>query len=165
MKSGYTLVLLAGCCWGLTGLFMKNLNNIGSSPEMTSFIRIAISLVMIAVMVFAMQGKDGFKINKAGVILSFFSGVLCLAVFNLCHNYSVIEVGAARAPSVSKVPIIASFEIVVAACVGFIFLKEPFGMLKLVGIILVLASIVISNMERPGEDVPDGQTQMEKNSR
>ena len=81
-----------------------------------------------------------------------FSGRLMLYGFLLgtistAVAYIVYMTGVSKAKSVSKVPVIASIEAVVASCVGFICLGESFGMVKLVGIILVLMSIVITNME------------------
>lgn len=79
---------------------------------------------------------------------------LLLAVLGYCliatvGSYFIYLRGLSKKLETSKVPVVTSVETVVATCIGIFVFSEAIGLVKLIGIGLVLASIVIMNMARP----------------
>ncbi len=79
---------------------------------------------------------------------------LLFAVLGYCliatvGSYFVYLRGLAKKLETSKVPVVTSVETVVATCIGVFVFHEALGFVKLIGIGLVLASIVIMNMVKP----------------
>lgn len=78
---------------------------------------------------------------------------LLLAVLGYCliatvGSYFIYLRGLSKKLETSKVPVVTSVETVVATCIGIFVFSEAIGLVKLIGIGLVLASIVIMNMAR-----------------
>ena len=79
---------------------------------------------------------------------------LLLAVLGYCliatvGSYFIYLRGLSKKLETSKVPVVTSVETVVATFIGIFVFSEAIGLVKLIGIGLVLASIVIMNMARP----------------
>ena len=47
-RTGAGMILGAGILWGTIGLFVKQLNACGASPELTSFLRVALAGIIMA---------------------------------------------------------------------------------------------------------------------
>lgn len=82
--------------------------------------------------------------------LSLFTPSLCLlgagiGLFGTVLPYIFYMKGLSRPVETSRVPLVASVETVVAAILGVLLFREPFGAAKLLGVVLVLASVAISN--------------------
>lgn len=76
--------------------------------------------------------------------------VLVFAGFGLIPTalaYFFYMTGLSRGLEASKVPVVASVETVATVCVGTIVYAEPAGPVKVLGIALVLASIVVMNAD------------------
>lgn len=79
---------------------------------------------------------------------------LLFAVLGYCliatvGSYFVYLRGLSKKLETSKVPVVTSVETVVATCIGVFVFSEAIGLIKLVGIALVLVSIVIMNLAKP----------------
>lgn len=64
-------------------------------------------------------------------------------------SYFIYLRGLAKKLETSKVPVVTSVETVVATCIGIFMYNEALGLVKLIGIGLVLFSIVIMNLVKP----------------
>lgn len=68
-----------------------------------------------------------------------------IGLFGTVLPYIFYMTGLSRPIETSRVPLVASIETVVAAILGVLLFREAFGPAKLLGIVLVLASVAISN--------------------
>ena len=68
-----------------------------------------------------------------------------IGLFGTVLPYIFYMKGLSRPIETSRVPLVASVETVVAAVLGILLFHEGFGLAKLLGIVLVLASVAISN--------------------
>jgi DME family drug/metabolite transporter len=59
--------------------------------------------------------------------------------------------GLRKQIEISKTPVIASVEIVVATLIGIIVFEEGLNFINMLGIIIIFSSIVIINMKTPYE--------------
>lgn len=94
---GYTLILLAGCLWGTSGLFVTLLSNLGATSYLSGFSRIFFGTLFLIPVVLLLYGKGGFKIDRYGFIFSMVMGVLCQALFNITYNLSITSIGVSTA--------------------------------------------------------------------
>lgn len=83
-----------------------------------------------------------------GVNMKFVMAAIGYGLIPTAGSYFFYMKGLSMKLETSRVPVIASIETVVAACIGIIALGEAAGPWKLFGICCVLASIVIMNLNK-----------------
>ncbi|WP_313342002.1 EamA family transporter [Sedimentibacter sp.] len=71
-------------------------------------------------------------------------------------SYLLYMGGLGKNLEISKVPIIASVETVVATLIGVFVFKEKLNFINVLGIIILLSSIVIMNMKLKENEIEDG---------
>ncbi|HQB63789.1 MAG TPA: EamA family transporter, partial [Sedimentibacter sp.] len=60
--------------------------------------------------------------------------------------------GLRKKLELSKVPVIASVEVVVATLIGIIAFKEKINLISVLGIMILLSSIALMNVAAPGTE-------------
>lgn len=99
MKSqrlGTIYIALAGLSWSTTGIFAKNLMASGISSKEVALLRLTLG-TLILFFTLMIQNRDYIKINRAGLVLTFFMGTITQGVFNLCFFSSVDAIGVMNA--------------------------------------------------------------------
>lgn len=91
--TGCLFVFAAGALWGLIGLFVKEMEHAGASPEMISFLRVFFAfLIMTAATVW----KKGIRVFLADRKTLFFCaalGVVCHGIYNVFYSLAVTLAG------------------------------------------------------------------------
>lgn len=88
---------------------------------------------------------------KAVSGLKFWSYSFGYGLIPTVGSYLLYLGGLRRQLEISKAPVIASVEIVVATLIGVIVFKERLNVINVLGIIIIFSSIVIINMKTPYE--------------
>lgn len=82
-----------------------------------------------------------------GMPSGFYWVAAAFGLFPTVLAYFLYMTGLSKGLEASKVPVIATFETVTAVILGVAIFREPFGMGKLIGVCLVLASIGIMSID------------------
>ncbi|MHC1723734.1 MAG: DMT family transporter [Aminipila sp.] len=96
-KTGYLMILIAGMLWGSIGLFVTILKSLGADSALIAFLRIGIGFFLLIPMMYAMKGRELFKIDKKGLLICLILGIFSQGLFNLCYNEAIRNVGVATA--------------------------------------------------------------------
>lgn len=89
----YTLIMVSGCLWGTIGLFIKLLDNAGSSPSYTTFLRMSFAFLILAIAALIKEGAGSFRISRRTLITCMLMGVVSMSINNLCYTNAVSLLG------------------------------------------------------------------------
>ncbi|NLY81581.1 MAG: EamA family transporter [Clostridiales bacterium] len=92
---GYLYILLAGIFWGLIGLFVTVLSDMGFDSLTIAFIRVFYGFIFLILVALYISGKKGLIPNKTELTFAFLMGIICQALFNLSYTYTINSVGVA----------------------------------------------------------------------
>ena len=137
---GIIFGILSGFGYALYSIFGKFAINKGYSSETITFYTFLFSLVFAAPFC-DFSGIENVIFDSSFIIGSFGLGVLCCIL-----PYILYTKGLERITG-SKAAVLAIIEPAVGAIIGMTVFSEPVYMIKIVGILLVLASTVILNKE------------------
>ncbi|MBR3639982.1 MAG: serine hydrolase [Clostridia bacterium] len=82
-------IFVTGCLWGTIGLFVKLMEEQGSSPSYTSFLRLFFGSLFLAVLTLIADGPKAFAIGRKTLISCLLLGVVCQGTFNILYSTSV----------------------------------------------------------------------------
>ena len=94
-RTGAGMILGAGILWGPIGLFVKQLNACGASPELTSFLRVSLAGVIMAVLGICKKGTGCFRIGRKALLACALLGIVCHGVYNVLRSVAILRVGVA----------------------------------------------------------------------
>lgn len=95
-KMGAIYIALAGLSWSTTGIFAKNLMASGLSSNEVALLRLTLG-TFILFCILMLQNRAYVKIDRKGLILTFFMGTITQGLFNLCFFSSVDAIGVMNA--------------------------------------------------------------------
>ena len=129
-------VLGAGSLWGVISIFVRNLNAMGLTAIQISFLR-AMGGAAVMVLFLALTRRDLLKIKLRHIWYFVGTGIISLALFNLCY-FTVIELSQA---SIAVVLLYTSpiFIMVISAIV----FKEKITWNKLLALAMVFVGCVL----------------------
>lgn len=78
------LVIVAGVCWGLIGLFSQNLAAFGLTAVQITVVRCVLATVFLAFYLLAFR-RSAFRISIRHIWMFIGTGVLSIAFFNVCY--------------------------------------------------------------------------------
>lgn len=84
------LIIMAGCCWGIIGYFSKSLSNAGLSSIQISLLRSLVTSITLFIFTLLTDRKQ-LSILFKDIWLFIGSGVLSIALFNVCYFISIEE--------------------------------------------------------------------------
>ncbi|MCD4713225.1 MAG: DMT family transporter [Clostridiales bacterium] len=144
---GSIYIALAGISWSTTGIFAKNLLDNGLTSIEVSFIRLFLGAFFF--LVYFIFGKTHlFKIDKKGLILTFFMGVITQGIFNLVFFSSVDLIGVINATVLLYLaPLFLTIFSVTIFKEKLTVLKSAGVLLSIVGSILALTGAVFDFQE------------------
>ena len=90
----YLYVFIAGTLWGTVSLFVKSMQSAGSNNYYTSFLRVFIGFVLLALLTLYKEGLKAFRINRQTLIACILLGVFTQGLFNLAYSSSINYIGA-----------------------------------------------------------------------
>ncbi|MCQ2566876.1 MAG: DMT family transporter [Mogibacterium sp.] len=134
----YSLIIAAGCLWGTIGLFVKLLEQAGSSSEYTTFLRMFFAFVMLLVITLIRDGAGAFKTDRGTLISCILLGFVSMSLNNLFYARAVSSLGMSLAAALLySAPIFTSIE-------SRILFKEHIGKNKITAIALSALGCVLA---------------------
>ena len=129
------LIVLGAACWGLIGLFTKNLSAAGCTPAQTAFLRCFVSAVLLFIYLVVFDRKQ-LKIAPKDLWMFAGTGILSLVMFSVCYFTTIESTGM----SVAAVLLYTSpcFVMIMSA----IFFKERITSRKIVALVVAFIGCV-----------------------
>lgn len=93
INSGYLLIFSAGLLWGFIGLFVKQLEQSGATPVITSFLRVFFSCVIMLPLCVLRGGWRSVRIDRRALLFCVLLGVICHGVYNIFYSLAVTLAG------------------------------------------------------------------------
>ena len=128
-KTAFIYIILAGICWGTSGIFLKNLVAYGFTPIQTTTVRAVVAAVGFALYVLITDRKS-FKVSLKE--LSFFALGGAAIYGTAAFYFSAIE-----ASSASAAVVLMYTAPVIVMVFSVAFLGERFNISKLVSVVFV----------------------------
>ena len=139
---GLALGLLAGFLYGLSTILGK-LGTSGDDSVSMAFYMMLFSSITTAIFAKPWENLDLFA-NSTFLFWAILAAVLNAAILNI-----LFLTGLSMGIDASKATIVASIEVIVATVAGVFLLNEQINLVGYVGIIIMLASIVLMNINIP----------------
>lgn len=133
----------AGFCYSMTAIIGRLAGDMTNAFVMSTYSYLA-AAVFIAIF---MHPWSGTGMNAGILIWGFLYALIPTAI-----GYIFYYNGVQKIKESSKVPVFASTETVAAAIIGIVLYHEQIGAINIIGIILVLFSVVLMNIRRPGNE-------------
>lgn len=133
--SGELYVVFAGICWGLIGLFTRQMNKAGLNSIQVTFLRNFAAAVLLLVLIL-IKNKKLIRIRFKDIWMFCGTGILSIAFFNICY-FKTIEMTSL---SVAAVLLYTAPAIVVM--MSCIFFKEKMNRKKGIALILAFAGCI-----------------------
>lgn len=140
--SGLLFGLASAACYSLVGIFGR-LASGESSPYVVATYNFLFGSIFLGL--FGHPWTTVENPLEPGILLYGF--IYALIPTGIC--YIIYFTGVSRIKESSKVPVVASVENVIAVLIGVLVFGEKVGMGNMVGILLVLCSIAVMNLELP----------------
>ena len=137
-NSGYLLIFSAGALWGVIGLFVKQMEQSGSTPTMTSFLRVAFSCVVMLPLCVLRGGWRSLRIDRKTLLFCVLLGVVCHGVYNILYSLAVTLAG------VSVSAVLLNIAPVFTLLSSAIFFGERITRRKLIAIAVNIAGCVLT---------------------
>ena len=87
------MIMISGCLWGTIGFFIKLLDNAGSSPAYTTFLRMTFAFLILAGAALIKEGAGSFRISRRTLVTCMLMGVVSMSINNLCYTNAVSLLG------------------------------------------------------------------------
>ncbi len=129
-RGGYLYILAAGILWGFIGLFVKQLEAEGSTPEMTAFLRMAFAFLLYLPLCAAGAGPGSLRIGGKDLLFCAAQGLVCYGLFNMLYSRAVTMVG------VSVGAVLLYTAPVFTLLFSSLLFREPFTGRKLLAVLL-----------------------------
>ena len=128
-------IILGASCWGLIGLFTKQLSAAGCTPAQTAFLRCFVSAVILFVYLMIFDRKQ-LKVSLKDLWMFAGTGILSLVMFSVCYFTTIETTGM----SVAAVLLYTSpcFVMIMSA----IFFKERITGRKITALTIAFAGCV-----------------------
>lgn len=92
-SKSYLFIFISGILWGTIGFFVKIMEQAGSSPAYTSFLRMFLGFLMLVVITLFKEGPGAFRISKSTLVSCVLLGVISQGVYNLVYSNAVSRIG------------------------------------------------------------------------
>lgn len=90
---GYLQVFIAGVLWGCIGPFIQLMEQQGSSFAFTSFLRMAFSFIILAVITVIKFGFLSLRVSKKTLLYCALLGLVCHGIYNVFYSIAVTLTG------------------------------------------------------------------------
>lgn len=89
-KMAQLLPIFSGVLWGLTGIFVRNLNSLGFDNSQITFFRCFVTALVLVIFLF-ITDKSKLKINPKDLWCFFGTGILSVFAFSLSYFYTLMH--------------------------------------------------------------------------
>ncbi|GEL08455.1 DMT family transporter [Salisediminibacterium halotolerans] len=136
-RSAYFMVALGAALWGITGLFVTNLNTYGFTPWEVVGIRLSFSAVLIFLYLF-ITDRRFLYIRLRHIPFTIGTGIISIAFFNYFFFTVMHEA------SISLSVVLLYTGPVFVAIISRITFKEPFTANKLIALVFMMTGIAFT---------------------
>ena len=136
--AGVVPILAAGVLWGTIGLFVKQLDACGSTPELTSLLRVFFAFVIMTVISVSCLGWRALLMGRKTLFTCVLLGFVCHGIYNIFYSFAVTLAGVAVSAVLLNVA-----PIVTMLCAVFLY-GEGINAQKIIAIILDVIGCVIT---------------------
>lgn len=140
--SGLLFGLASAACYSLVGIFGRIASG-EASPYVVATYNFLFGTIFLGLFGHPWTTVD----NPLNLGILLYGFVYALIPTGIC--YIIYFSGVSRIKESSKVPVVASVENVIAVVIGVLMFGEKVGLVNMAGILLVLGSIVVMNMDIP----------------
>lgn len=89
-----SLLILAGSIlWGTGGVFILTAAHYGSTPELTGFLRILFSFLILLPVCLFRSGLRSLSLSPRSLLVCALLGILCQGLYNIFYNEAVTRIG------------------------------------------------------------------------
>ena len=92
-RKGALYVLAGGALWGTIGVFVMIMARMGSSAELTGFLRMLFAFAILFVGTVWQFGWDSFRVDKRTLFACALLGLICQGIYNIFYNKAIVEIG------------------------------------------------------------------------
>lgn len=136
--AGVVLIFAAGVLWGANGLFVKQLDACGSTPELTSLLRVFFAFVIMAVISVSRFGWRALLMGRKTLLACALLGLVCHGIYNMFYSFAVTLAGVAVSAVLLNIA-----PIVTMICAVFLY-GEGINAQKIIAIILDVIGCVLA---------------------
>ena len=144
-RFAYILPLIAGTCWGCTGIFVRTLDDAGFDNITITFSRVVV-MVLILLIATRVYDKRLFRVKKRDLPLLAVIGINGFVLMNICYNISITTL------SMSLASILLCTAPVFVIIFGRILFGEKITLLRVACMIGALVGcVLLSGIVESGE--------------
>ena len=132
------LVFAAGILWGTIGLFVNELNALGASGSLISFMRMAFALVIMTAAALAKHGKGIILRDKKALFFCALIGIISNGLFNIFYTTSI------RLNGMGIASVLLYTAPVFTAIASRLIFREKFSRLKVFALGLNIAGCILT---------------------
>ena len=136
--AGSLLILLAGVLWGSIGVFVKELNRVGATGEVTNFLRQSSAFVLMIPVCLLKGGPRSLKVSGRTLLSCLVFGVICHGMTNICYTAAVNTIG------MSSSVVLLYLAPVFTMLFSILFFKEKMSLRKVAAIFINILGCVLT---------------------
>ena len=138
MSHGYTLIFIAGFLWGCIGLFVKELENAGSTPELTAFLRVFFAFIIMLIASCIKGGWRSLIVDGKTLLSCALLGLICHGIYNIFYSLAVTMAG------VSVSAVLLNIAPVFTLFFSAMLFREKITAIKLAAIVINIFGCVLT---------------------
>ena len=136
--AGYCLIFIAGSLWGVIGVFVKELEKAGATPELTSFLRVFWAFVIMVMISAVKCGWRALAVDRRTLLICAMLGVVCHGVYNIFYSFAVTTAGMAISA------VLLNIAPVFTLLFSMLCFGETFTLVKLIAILINVTGCVLT---------------------
>lgn len=136
--AGSLLILLAGVLWGSIGVFVKELNRVGATGEVTNFLRQISAFVLMIPVCLVKGGPRSLKVSGRTLLSCLIFGVVCHGLTNICYTAAVNTIG------MSSSVVLLYLAPVFTMIFSILFFKEKMSVRKVAAIFINILGCILT---------------------
>lgn len=146
-KFSAILVMIAGFCWGLIGVFSKTLSSLGFSPIQITALRCIVTALSLGIYLFIFD-REKLKVRFRDIHHFIETGIFSIVLFNICYFITVDTVSLS----------VAAILLYTAPCIIMLLsvplFKEKLTIVKVLSLIMSFAGCVLVTGLGTGTKMP-----------
>ncbi len=135
---GYFQIFIAGVLWGCIGPFIQLMEQHGSSFALTSFLRMAFSFIILAVLTVTKFGFLSLRVSKKTLLLCALLGLVCHGIYNVIYSIAVTLTG------VTVSAVLMNTAPVFTTIFSYLWLREKITWVKSVAMFVNITGCVLA---------------------
>lgn len=132
------LIFIAGFLWGCIGLFVKELENAGSAPALTAFLRVFFAFIIMLIASYVKGGSRSLIIDRKTLLSCALLGLICHGIYNIFYSLAVTMAG------VSISAVLLNIAPVFTLFFSAVLFREKITTIKIIAIVINIFGCVLT---------------------